>query len=213
MHSSSRPDPIQIPSRRSRRFSGKSSQFKWCSNHGSVRQPVRCHNAEMSLREKGHGEQSAGSGSIGDVVQRAEAKLALLQAKRQHIRRRLQALRYLTNHAEERVDEVPPKKYATRPTRTGDHAQDTITRSKYLPQISDSQSRLRRACRIALLESQRPQNCVEICQRINRRGSWSFASYTDALEIIATHLQAMVEDAEILCSVVGGETLWHPKSQ
>ena len=166
----------------------------------------------MRLRETNEGEY-ASSDFIADIVQRAEAKLVLLQAKSEHIRSRMQALRYLANHAEECVDDIARKKYTTAPISRGHHAHDAITRSRYSPHISESQSRLRRACRIALLEIQRPQTCMEIYERIKRRGSWSFASCTDALEVIAIQLHAMVEDAEILCCVVGGETRWHRKSQ
>jgi hypothetical protein len=72
---------------------------------------------------------------------------------------------------------------------------------------------LRRACRIALLESESPQSCAEIYQRIEKRGSLSFDGYDNVLQILAAQLTAMAANSEILSVMLNGEMRWQWKSR
>lgn len=56
---------------------------------------------------------------------------------------------------------------------------------------------LQRACRIALLEAEKPVSLEEICTRIVRRGSFSFVNPERANLFLLQVLNAMAEDGEV----------------
>ncbi|SRR5579871_1302638 len=58
---------------------------------------------------------------------------------------------------------------------------------------------LRRACRIAMLESQEGLTKDEVLARIVRRGSYQFANVASAKTAIRKELNAMVEEGELEC--------------
>jgi hypothetical protein len=178
--------------------------------NGTASQCRRCHNSGMVLREK-HDPPSLESTFIRDIVRRAEAKLAQLQAKKEHIHSRMHAIRYLATHAEANyvraAESSCPSAPFPRRAVVREDASTPMQTSHF-----ECQSKVRRACRIALMETDRPQSCAEICERIQKRGSMLFDN-DDPLHIIAAHLNAMARNSEILCSAVNGETLWQRKCE
>jgi hypothetical protein len=140
---------------------------------------------------------------IRDLVRRAEAKLAELESRKQYLRRRLQALRFLATHATtrpaERQENLPPG------PPSSEHAIERAASDQDSPKGAP---RLRRACRIALMESDEPQTTEQIYQRICKRGSLSFQSSTDPLHVLAAELELMAKESEITCSGLHGEKRW-----
>jgi hypothetical protein len=61
-------------------------------------------------------------------------------------------------------------------------------------------SALRRACRIALMETQSAECAEQILQRINRRQSVSFKSDEDPIGLVTEALHRMVKDDEVIVS-------------
>lgn len=133
---------------------------------------------------------------VRDLVRRAESKLEELETRRQHLRRRVQALRFLSTRSAENRGAERSDHFA--PNRSGSSARD----------LGKLKTRLRRACRIALLESDKPQTAAEIYQRISTRGSLSFQSSTDPLQVLSAELELMAKECEIICHVLHGEKLW-----
>jgi hypothetical protein len=64
----------------------------------------------------------------------------------------------------------------------------------------DSSYALRRACRIALMESDEAATAQEICARILRRGSYAFESGDNAFTVIEQTLSAMQKEGEALAT-------------
>lgn len=58
---------------------------------------------------------------------------------------------------------------------------------------------LRRACRIAMLESQEGLTKDEVLARIVRRGSYQFPNVASAKNAVRRELNAMVEEGELEC--------------
>jgi len=152
-------------------------------------------------------ERSAESTFVREVVQRAEAKLAQLQARKKHIHSRMQALRYLVTHAEANYGRA-----AESPVVHTDAVQENASTPVERYRLQ-RQSRLRRACRIALMETDQPQSCAEIYERIQKRGSMSFDLNDNALQILSVQLKAMATNSEVVCSVANGETRWQWKRE
>jgi hypothetical protein len=67
---------------------------------------------------------------------------------------------------------------------------------------------LRRACRIALLETANAVSDSELLARITRRGSFCFADTDSALLAIDQELTAMAEQGEILAINSSSQRLW-----
>jgi hypothetical protein len=69
-------------------------------------------------------------------------------------------------------------------------------------------SSLRRACRIALLETEEAVPAKEIQARIARRGSFTFTQPNSAVPSLLTELKRMAEDGEVGFSRAGHDYLW-----
>jgi hypothetical protein len=63
----------------------------------------------------------------------------------------------------------------------------------------DGDRRLRRACRIALVELEEAASAIEICSRILRRESFSFINHESAVIAVVLTLEAMANDGETRC--------------
>jgi len=63
----------------------------------------------------------------------------------------------------------------------------------------ETDQELRRACRIAMLESQEGLTKDEVLARIVRRGSYQFANVASANNAIRRELNALVEEGELDC--------------
>ena len=72
-----------------------------------------------------------------------------------------------------------------------------------------SGSKLRRACRIALMESDHPQSCEEIVQRIQRRGSLSFEARSNAQAVVEVELERMTRQGEAIHQQQDGGNRWN----
>jgi hypothetical protein len=141
---------------------------------------------------------------VRDLVQRAESKLAELEARKQYLRRRVQALRFLAGHNADNPPAERQESVTSAPSSSEHHLEQRTSD----PDFGKGTTRLRRACRIALLESEAPQTSREICQRISKRGSLLFQTSTDPVHIISAELELMAKESEITCRVLEGENRW-----
>ena len=71
-----------------------------------------------------------------------------------------------------------------------------------------ARSRLERACLIALMETDEPVSVETIYDRIERRGSFTFAGYKHPFRAIVLAMGAMVRNGEATLSNEGGGRRW-----
>lgn len=69
-------------------------------------------------------------------------------------------------------------------------------------------AKLRRACRIALMESSHPEDARRILERIRRRGSLSFDGSGDPLTLVACELMILATEGEAHRLIFGGTEYW-----
>jgi hypothetical protein len=149
-----------------------------------------------------------------DLVKLAEAKLVGLHASRSQLRRRIRALHYLLKTIDaELTDSKPTARLSQLPTResafnpVGERESNSAaaatssiateeTTSGALA-VTGVSTELRRACRIALMESDHPQCCEQILQRIRRRESVCVQGFHDPMIEIAQELRKMLADGEV----------------
>lgn len=140
---------------------------------------------------------------VGEVLRRSHSELSALRTRREQIQRRMQALRlFLVPAPEERSPGqrpgYPPSVLLSNPrsgeTRLVDH---------------DDRSKLRRACRIALMESAEPQTCHDVYERIKKRQSFPFYGFANPLQVVNAELDAMTRDGRIACSPDSEQKRWH----
>lgn len=166
----------------------------------------------MESARQDDGKQAVETQSLREVLQRAQASLATLQAKREYLRGRIQALRYLATHAEDSFNAETQRTHSPRRIPSGDlFRSGRNLRSKSSPQVAESRSKLARACRIALMETDEPQSGAQIYERIVKRGSMTFEDHDNPLGALTIELQRMASHSEIACSVINGETSWRAK--
>jgi hypothetical protein len=141
---------------------------------------------------------------IREMVTRAGAKLSSLQARRTQIRRRIQALHHLsrTVAAEIAVSPLEDCAFAAghsvkEQALTGFGKQGSIERNECVLHKSEP-SALRRACRIALMETDEAECCTQILERITRRQSVSFRNNGEALQEVTAELTRMVAEGEAI---------------
>jgi hypothetical protein len=149
---------------------------------------------------------------VRDIVKRAETTLSVLHIQRAQLVRRIHALRYLAQIAAQqelrKADlSVSTPTLSIRPKKQLRSGQMKSQR-RVLEGRRKSASNLRRACRIALMESDRPQNSLEILERITKRGSFTFERHIDPPKTISQELNKMAEEGEIIGLVVGETRCW-----
>ena len=166
----------------------------------------QCHNLATVSRDEITTEFPAGATLVRELVRVAEAKLNQLHARKEHIRSRIQALRYLGHHAGEKHSRGTRSQYASSPIPIREAANGNVSGSATPRQAFEKKRKLRRACRIALMEADEFQPCAQVYERIQKRGSMSFDGYDSPLQALAIELQDMVADSEISCSVIDGQT-------
>jgi hypothetical protein len=151
------------------------------------------------------------------LVRRAETKLVGLHVNRSELRRRIKALHYLLKTLQTRFspfNSPDPSLYpaAQEPKFNQDDCSafeknlDTAVIARICvrkPTMSEAvvaevSTELRRACRIALMESDRPQRCEQILQRIRRRESVCVDGFDDPAIAIAQELGEMLADGEVI---------------
>jgi DNA repair exonuclease SbcCD ATPase subunit len=147
--------------------------------------------------------------TIREMVKRAEAKLHALNSRRADIRRRIQALHHLSItfavdpvYAASRDLEAAAKPVKERADAVVDKKSFSVTGRQA------EMSALRRACRIALMETQSAACAEQILQRINRRQSVSFKSDEDRIRLVTEALQRMAKDDEVIVSISAGVEQW-----
>ena len=119
----------------------------------------------------------------------------------------MQALRYLVSHAEANYRRAAESPFVNTGTVQKDES-TSIERNRL-----QRQSKVRRACRIALMETDQPQSCAQIYERIQKRGSMSFDLNDNALQILSVQLKAMATNSEVVCCVINRETRWQWKRE
>ena len=166
--------------------------------------------------ELSQGDLAAGGLEVThQLARRAETTLFGLHANRSQLRKRIRALHYLLKTLDtvlstcnssaadlypaareaEYHDELPGTE------KNSDAALTSGTRSMEIagkPSVTVVSAALRRACRIALMESDRPQGCEQILQRIRRRESVCIEKFYDPKTVIAQELRKMLADGEVV---------------
>jgi hypothetical protein len=172
------------------------------------------------MPERTSQKNGSGAGDLEvthDLVKRAEAKLIGLHANRSQLRRRIRALHYLLKTLDTECSLSTSTDSLSHPgageskinhdERPGfERDSDTAATSSIAtkepttgaPAVIEVSSELRRACRIALMESDRPQCCEQILQRIRRRESVCIKGFHDPMIAIAQELRKMLADGEVI---------------
>jgi hypothetical protein len=163
----------------------------------------------VDMASSDHSAQTAVHGSVTAVLQLVNVELQQLLVRREEVAKRIRSLYTAVNAL---------KEFAARPVScTVGPACKTMREKPNLPEMSianptesmdDASLRLRRACRIALLETDEPLSEQEICTRILRRGSFSFVKADLACPAILQELTAMTEAGEICCFLSGSSKKW-----
>lgn len=152
---------------------------------------------------------------IREMVRRAEVKLSSLQARRTHIRRRIQALHHLSRTLAAGI--AVPLFDNCVPEVDRSANEEALTKCEKLGSIGESgendlsncgSSAVKRACRIALMESDEAECCTRILQRITRRESVSFTNHRDCMQEITAELNRMVAHGEAVTFGGGDAQLW-----
>jgi hypothetical protein len=152
---------------------------------------------------------------IREMVKRAEAKLSSLQSRRTQIRRRLQALHHLSRIvaagiAIPSIDDLDFEAHhsAKQQALTKAETQSLLDEPRRNALSQPTSSPLRRACRIALMESDEAESYTQILHRIPRRESVSFKDHRNPLQEVTAELNRMVADCEAITFGVGNAQQW-----
>jgi len=158
----------------------------------------------MSEQENDGNQSDAFPGSAlpRELTKRAEIKLADLQARKAEILKKMQKLRYLANNLAGRRQTAHQNEPAF--PEQGSRSGVEVPRL-----LRTGNGKLRRACRIALMECEDGQSSAQIYERIEKRGSACFHEYRDPLQSLVNELETMARDGEVLCSHAGQEELWN----
>jgi hypothetical protein len=150
-----------------------------------------------------------------DLVRRAETKLVGLHVNRSQLRRRIRALHYLLRTLDTKLSLsklTVPASHPEAGKSNFNHDQLSevernsgigtspfgSTNTTTVSAVIGASTELRRACRIALMESDRPQSCEQVLQRIQRRGSVCIDGFPDPKIEVAQELRAMLADGEVI---------------
>jgi hypothetical protein len=152
--------------------------------------------------------------SIVDVVKVVEAELHDLSTRKRAIRRRIRSIRRVLDGLQQGVGrpvvgnrsaELPLLTVHSRGKARGSADSATPCHNNSRPGFNtggksdDADCRLRRACRLALVEIEGAASAIEICSRIVRRGSFSFNNHHYAVAAVVRTLDAMANDGEAHC--------------
>ena len=172
----------------------------------------------LGRSEKARDGFAGGSEVTHDLVRRAESKLLGLHANRSQLRRRIRALHYLLKTLDtsslSKSTEPSSHPWSVKSKINHDEgyglerdsisadtssiaANETTTGT---PAVTGVSTELRRACRIALMESDRPQCYEQILQRIRRRESVCIKGLRDPVTAIAHQLREMLADGEVIAN-------------
>jgi len=145
---------------------------------------------------------------IREMVKRAGAKLSSLQAHRTQIRRRIQALHHLSSTVAAEIAVSPLEDFAFE----AGHSVKEQGLAGFGKQSSNEQksepSALRRACRIALMETDEAECGTQVLQRISWRQSVSFKNYGESLQEVTAELTRMAAEGEAITLRAGDAQQW-----
>jgi hypothetical protein len=169
-----------------------------------------------AMASSNHSAQTAIHGSVATVLQLVTVELQQLLVRRDEVTKRIRSLHTAVNALEEFA--------AHTRSSTAAIPLGTMKEKPSLPEMStpnstesmnDASPRLRRACRIALLETDKPLSEQEIYARIIRRGSFSFVNADSAFPAILRELTGMAEVGEVRCfpSGSGSNKTWQQMSR
>jgi hypothetical protein len=163
---------------------------------------------------------------LGEAVSVESADLERLRLRYSELSQDVARLQQLLEDLAQRV--VPPQVQRRMRSRqasrnlsgrfdTHPHASATRTaprKSQYRGPTSRVNSKLKRACLIALMEASEPVPAETLYDRIERRGSFKFSGYKHPLRAIGLAMGAMVRQGEALLHNDGGlrRWRWDPKS-
>jgi hypothetical protein len=102
----------------------------------------------------------------------------------------------------------PPRSARRQPVKEVVNEIDRMTKTELRGQASISGERLRRACRIAVMEADEAASAEDVRSRILRRGSFPFKNLEYAAVAIARTLDTMVEAGEVFSLDNGPDRRW-----
>src|ERR1700723_2166651 len=102
----------------------------------------------------------------------------------------------------------PPRSAGRKPVKGMVNEKDGMTRTKIRRKASISGARLRRACRIAVMETDEAASAEDILPRILRRGSFPFKNPEYAAVAIARTLDIMAKEGEVFSLDNGPHRRW-----
>jgi hypothetical protein len=146
--------------------------------------------------------------SVTYLVSQTKRKLAELQARRAQLRQRIQTLAKMIENLTVVSEPGPTAASAAIGKGEKPFTQQRRSAAPRAPfanviEMANTQSpantNLRRACRIALMETEVPESCSQVCQRISKRGSFSFGPHEDSLSMVAQELNEMADEGELVC--------------
>jgi len=142
---------------------------------------------------RGQMEAAATSDSAAALVGQMQTQLRDLASRREDLVRRIRNLHQVMRGLRE-ISSAPIFTHPCEepPSTAGRHLQSSMQRKTDTVNVH-----LQRACRIALLEAERPVSLEEICARIVRRGSFSFVDPECANPVLLQVLNAMAQCGEV----------------
>jgi len=170
--------------------------------------------------------QGGTQNSVVEVLRLAGIELRDLLARHRHVTSRIHTLRIAVDALRE-LEADPVNRESARAqhgstSRPSASSQNKTTANTSLYSRDTSRRRrtartenteLRRACRIALMETDNSVSNEEVHARIVRRGSFFFADAESPAFMIAEQLSAMAEDGEICRVTEKSKSLWQRLSQ
>jgi hypothetical protein len=176
---------------------------------------------DMSSSDNHRGDmEAAGTSDSAVLVEQMQAELRNLIVRRECLVRRIQNLRqvmrdlraissapFIYRSAEPASPAIHKRATAPFPANRAAagvpcrHLQSGMQRKTERVNVQ-----LQRACRIAMLEAEKPLSLEEICTRIVRRGSFSFVNPEHANPVLLQVLNAMAEDGEV--RLLGSAPCW-----
>ena len=145
--------------------------------------------------------------TVHEIVQRAAGKLSVLQARRTHIRKRIQALLHLSRALSEDAAISRSSRSEKVAIAIGSSRSAPLEGNVRLDGTSASGG-LRRACRIALIETDDAECAEQILERIRKRNSVSLENLADPLAAIVVELNRMANEREACRNSEGEIERW-----
>jgi hypothetical protein len=161
--------------------------------------PDSCHSPCMSAEQP---DQPQINAAAQQLILQARIHLSALEAQRASVIDRIRKLRQVTNGLA-LLQSRSPKSHRCGKEQLPVSATSPIDETEIGPT-----EKLRRACRIALMEADQPQGAREVLLRVMKRGSYSFSGQAGAIEAIARELNQMVSNGEARRHEIGQSPRW-----